>query len=91
MSFKGDLVQQVPYSRFAALANGNTFPAPSNTAPYTFTENSNGVYVGTTGDVVVVGIDGVSVTFKNVPQGTILPINIAVATTVPSNTLVLFQ
>lgn len=31
------------------------------------------LYVGTGGDVVVVGIDGVAATFANVQSGTILP------------------
>lgn len=31
------------------------------------------LYVGTEGHVVAVGLDGVAVTFKNVPNGSVLP------------------
>lgn len=33
-----------------------------------------GIYVGVTGDVVAVGQNGTAITFKNVPQGSVLPI-----------------
>lgn len=36
--------------------------------------NARGLYIGTAGDLVVTGVDGALVTFKNVPAGTVLPI-----------------
>ena len=38
---------------------------------------NTGLYVGTGGDVAVVGTNGAPGTFKSVPSGTILPISIA--------------
>jgi len=35
---------------------------------------AQGLYVGTTGDVTVTTKNGTSVTFKNVPAGSILPV-----------------
>ena len=39
-----------------------------------FSIETRGIYVGTTGDVVVVTNDGTAVTFSNVPAGLILPV-----------------
>lgn len=36
--------------------------------------NARGLYVGTSGDLAITGVDGATVTFKNVPSGTVLPI-----------------
>lgn len=55
-----------PSKRFAAVT-------PSDTV--NFSELPVGIYVGAFGDVVAVTrVDGVAVTFKNVPAGTILPV-----------------
>jgi hypothetical protein len=39
-----------------------------------FSYIARALYVGTTGDVAVVGLDGVAVTFTAVPAGALLPV-----------------
>lgn len=36
--------------------------------------DTRGIYVGTGGNIAVVGMDGSVVTFANVPAGTVLPV-----------------
>lgn len=45
---------------------------PSDTAQ----QNFAGLYIGTIGDVAVKGKSGVAVTFKAVPAGTFIPMNV---------------
>lgn len=61
------------FSRFAAIT-------PSDTKQYGVfaaspIEDINAIYVGATGDLAVVGSDGVAATFKSVPTGTVLNIS----------------
>jgi hypothetical protein len=63
----------VRYSRFAAITVSNVTQYGSFANPPT--EDIAAIYVGTNADVVVVGSDGVSVTFKAPPAGTVLPIS----------------
>ena len=61
------------YSRFAAITVSGVTQYGSFASPPT--EDIAAIYVGTAADVVVQGSDGVSVTFKAPPAGTILPIS----------------
>ena len=63
----------------APAANTNTDPGrnfftitPSDSVNFPFT--ARGIYVGAFGDIVAISEQGVAITFKAVPQGTILPI-----------------
>ena len=55
-----------PASNFRAVT-------PSDSANFGFT--ARGLYVGTTGNVAVVGTDNVAVTFTAVPAGVTLAVN----------------
>jgi hypothetical protein len=79
MALKGDLVSAVPYTRFKTIANGDTF-GPFATPP---SEALDAIYVSAAGSLVVVGSDGVSVTFTTIAAGTVLPISPTAVTTVP--------
>ena len=73
-----------PSAKFIAVV-------PSNTIA--FAEMCRGLYVGTTGDVCVAGMDGNPVTFTAVPAGALLPIRISrvnVTGTTASNLVALF-
>ncbi len=67
--------------KFKFRASGNTDPASDG---FSITPNDiqelpttvRALYVGSTGDIVVVMADGSALTFTNVPSGTILPIRI---------------
>jgi hypothetical protein len=61
------------YSRFAPITVSATTQYGSFATPPT--EDIAAIYVGTSADVVVQGSDGVSVTFKAPPAGSILPIS----------------
>lgn len=50
-----------------------TFAAVTPHDSTNLTTIARALYVGTGGDVVIVGLDNVAVTFKNVPSGTLLP------------------
>ena len=52
-----------PYAIISAVT-------PSNTVDLSFT--TRGIYVGGTGDIVLITINGNTVTFKAVPVGTVL-------------------
>ena len=56
----------------------DTAPAPifADITPHNTNEivAPRALYVGTGGNIVATGVDGVSVTFSNVPSGTLLPI-----------------
>jgi hypothetical protein len=53
-------------------AQGGFAVTPSDTVD--FTEYARGLYVGVTGNVVVVAFDGSVLTFVGVPAGAVLPI-----------------
>lgn len=61
---------------------------PANNTPLTFKPKA--IYVGNTGNVVVtMGSANTTVTFFNVPQGTLLPVRAAyVLTTTTANNLI---
>jgi hypothetical protein len=61
------------YSRFAPVTVSPTTQYGSFGSPKS--EDIAAIYVGTAADVTVTGSDGVSVTFKAPPAGTILPIS----------------
>lgn len=56
-----------------ASASAGAFRAVTPTDGVTY-YGARGLYVGTGGNVAVVGLDGVAVTFVAVPSGAILPI-----------------
>jgi hypothetical protein len=51
-------------------------PNDLQTLGTTYHKTGWGLWVGTGGHVSVVGSDGVTVVFKNVPSGTLLPIHV---------------
>jgi hypothetical protein len=85
---KGNLDSVAPYTRFAAISTPASF-GPFAVPP---SEAVDALYVGnTTLTLVVTGSDGVSVTFSNVPAGTVLPISPTTVTTASAGTLALFR
>jgi hypothetical protein len=54
-------------------ASARRFAAVTKSDTVGFGANARALYIGVTGDVVVVGLDDVAVTFKAVPVG-ILPV-----------------
>lgn len=87
MSIKGIWVSQAPFIRWVAVANADTFGSPGDTQP----DLPDAIYIGTTGDLVCTDHNGNSVTFKNVPQGTVLLISPILVTTAPASTLALYR
>ncbi len=67
MTIPANIQQESPSSAYGAFAI-----TKSDTV--NFTVNVRGIYVGGTGDVVVVTPDGDAITFVGVPAGTILPV-----------------
>lgn len=59
----------------ARVASNYWTVTPSDDPADNFQQETAGVYVGTSGDLVAVKRNGDLVTFAAVPQGTILPIN----------------
>lgn len=53
--------------RFAAVTPSDTVDLPAGV---------RGLYVGTGGNAVLVGTDGVAVTFSNIASGTVLPVQV---------------
>ncbi len=77
------------YTRFIAVAPDDTADQPKHRE-----YRPIGLYVGVGGDVSVANDENVSVTFSNVPSGTILPIlfrRINAVGTSASNLLALFE
>lgn len=78
------LTESHPAFRAAAVT-------PSDTTMLTTVARA--LYVGTGGDVVILGTDGVAVTFKNVATGAILPVvaaRVNSTSTTASNVVALF-
>ncbi len=61
-----DITKTTPANTFAAVTTSDTANLAST---------ARALFVGTAGNMVVVGADGVAVTFKNVAAGTLLPLN----------------
>lgn len=59
---------------FLSSASGAIAVTPHDTTA--LTTNARALYVGTGGNVAVLMVDGTTVTFTNVQDGTILPIRI---------------
>jgi hypothetical protein len=78
----------VRYSRFAPITVSGTTQYGSFASPPT--EDIAALYVGTSGTVTVQGSDGVSVSFLNAVQGTILPISPLKITAAGAGLLALF-
>lgn len=57
------------YNAFASVA-----PDDFRTLGTLQHKNAGGLFIGVGGDLVIAGIDGIPVTFKNVPSGTVLPV-----------------
>lgn len=59
-----------------ADVSGEYWAAVTLTSDVSYTgRRPRAIYVGTTGDIVMTGDDDVSVTFANVPDGTLLPVS----------------
>lgn len=58
------------YNSFVAVA-----PDDNRTLVTLTHKKAHAIYVGTSGDLVLVGSDGTQATFKSVPSGTLLPIH----------------
>jgi hypothetical protein len=56
------------------MVPGRTFFAVTPHDSTDFTTNARSLYIGVTGDVTAVALDGTSATFVAVPAGSILPI-----------------
>ena len=72
----------------------NYTPDDFRTCATNIHKNAHGVFIGNGGDVVLVGTDKVQATFKNVPSGTLLPINaiqIKLTGTTATNIIVLYK
>lgn len=66
------------YDRAATVADvsGEYWTAVTLTSDVTYTgRRPRAIYVGTVGDIVMTGDNDVSVTFANVPDGTLLPVS----------------
>ena len=62
----------IPYGSHDAPASDGFAVTPHDST--NFTNNARALFVGVGGDVVVVTPAGTALTFKNVPDGTILPV-----------------
>ena len=62
------------YQRSTDGASSPGFEAITAHDSTNFGAPCRGIYVGTGGNVAVVGLDAVAVTFTNVPSGAILPV-----------------
>lgn len=86
MAQKGNWVSLAPFKEFVAVTDGDSY-GPGTAHP----EFPDAVFIGTTGNLVCVDLNGNAVTFTGVPAGEILPISPASITTAPAATLVLFR
>ncbi len=75
MSGRGPVPYLTRYSRFAAVAVSGVTQYGSFGDGSGGKEDIAGIYVGTAADVTVRGTDGVLVTFKAPPAGTVLHIS----------------
>jgi hypothetical protein len=82
----GWLTSSAPYKAWRAISNGDAF-GPGTANP----ELPDAIYVGTTGTLVLVDVNGNSVSLLAATAGTILPLQPRTATTVTTGCLALFR
>lgn len=75
MSGRAPVPHLVRYSRFKAVVTSTSTQYGSFGDGSGGKEDIAGIYVGTASDVTVQGSDGISVTFKAPPAGTVLSIS----------------